>query len=355
MKKYALLLSFSFLVLSPLAHADQSPFSQDKNQQLAIKNRIVAKVNGKTISVLDVVKKMEVFFSRQYPQYANSPPAKFQYFSSQWKDVLLQMIDHELILADAEKLDLKVTDSEVRETLHDRFGPNVMGALDSLGLSYEEAKDMIHSELIVQKMTWFKIHAKAINDVNVQDIKSAYSVYCQKNPPKDLWEYQVLSVKAPSEEIAHQIADKAFELCKQSPSDIANVSEKIKASFEPGAPEQDFTITLSEDIKLDTKSISTAHKDVLLHLAKNSISAPVKQLSRADQNAVFRIFHLKEHTKTVLPTLRSMYDRLQSQLVQEAADKESRIYIAKLRERYGFDAHMLEETIPSDFQPFSLQ
>ncbi len=355
MKKYALLLSFSFLVLSPLLHADVSPFLQDKAQQLVIKNRILAKVNGKTISVLDVVKKMEVYFSRQYPQYANAPAAKFQYFSSQWKDVLLQMVDHELILADAEKLELKITDSEVRETLHDRFGPNLMGTLDSLGLSYEEAKDMIHSELIVQKMTWFKIHAKAINDVNVQDIKSAYTAYCQKNPPKELWEYQVLSVKAPSEEIAHQIADKAFELCKQSPSNIENISDRIKASFEPGSPEQDFTITLSEEMKLDTKSISAAHKDVLLNLAKNSISAPVKQFSRADQNAVFRIFHLKDHTKTVLPTLRSMYDRLQSQLVQEAADKESRIYIAKLREKFGFDAHMLEETIPSDFQPFSMQ
>src|SRR3989339_565270 len=169
MKKYTLIACFSFLVLSSSAYADPSPFLQDHQQQLVIQNRILTKVQNKTISVLDVVKKMDVFFSKQYPQYANSPAAKYQYFSSQWKDMLLQMVDHELILADAEKLDLKITDSEIRETLHDKFGPNLMESLDSLGLSYEEAKTMIHSEIVVQRMTWFKVHSKALNAVNVQD------------------------------------------------------------------------------------------------------------------------------------------------------------------------------------------
>ena len=210
MKKYTLIACFSFLILAPLANADSAPFLQDKNQQLIIHNRILTKVNNKTISILDVVKKMDVFFSKQYPQYAHSPAAKHQYFSSQWKDMLLQMVDQELILADAEKLDLKITDSEIRETLHDKFGPNLMDSLDSLGLSYEEAKSMIHSEIVVQRMTWFKVHSKALNSVNVQDVKKAFASYCEKNPTKDLWEYEVLSVKAQTEEIAHQIANKAF-------------------------------------------------------------------------------------------------------------------------------------------------
>jgi len=355
MKKYAtLLLSFSFL-LSSLESANPAPLLQDQDKQIVIQNRILAKVSNKTLSVLDVVKKMEVFFSRNYPQYANSPTAKYQYFASQWREVLLQMIDHELILSDAEKLDLKTTDSEVRETLHEKFGPNLMTTLDKLGLTYEEAREMIHAELVVQKMTWFKIHAKALNSVNVQDIKSAYSSYCDKNPSKELWEYQVLSIKAQNEEIAAQVAEKAFELCKHAPSNMVAILDSIKAAFEVSSPGKEFSITLSEDLKADTKSISAAHKDVLFKLAKNSISKPIKQVNRLDQASTFRIFHLKNHTKTILPTLRSMYDKLQNQLVQDAAEKESRIYISKLRERYGFDAKMLEETIPSDFQPFSLK
>lgn len=355
MKKHILFLSFSFLLLSSFFHAEQNDFLQDKSQQLVIQNRILAKVNNKTLSVLDVVKKMEVLFSRHYPQYANSLPAKYQYFSSQWKEILLQMIDHELILSDAEKLDLKITDSEVREMLYEKFGPNLMGSLDTLGLSYEEARAMIYSEIVVQKMTWFKVHSKALNSVNVQDIKRAYAAYCEKNPIKETLEYQVLSVKAPSEEIAQQIAQKACELCKHSPSELATISEKLKETVLPDSPEKDFSITLSEDLKLDTKSISTAHKDVLFKLAKNSISAPIKQLSRTDQSSVFRVFYLKNRTKTAQPTLRSMHENIQNQLVQEAAEKESKLYITKLRQKYGFDTKMLEDTIPSDFQPFSLK
>jgi hypothetical protein len=335
--------------------AQPSSMLPESSQNLVIQNRILAKAHGKTFSVLDLFKKMEVLFARHYPQYINSSAAKYQYFSTHWKEVLLQMIDHELILADAEKLDLKITDSEVRETLHERFGPNLMGSLDALGLSYEEAKEMIHSELVVQRMTWFKVHSKALHSVNSEDIKSAYASYCEKNPSKELWEYQVLSVRAQNEEIAQKVAQKVFNFCKQSPSELAIASEKVKTSLPIETLEQEYSITISEEIKLDTKSISTAHREALFKLATNSISEPVKQFSRADQSTVFRIFHLKNHTKTILPTLRTMRESLQNQLVQEAADKESNAYIAKLRKRYGFDTKMLEETIPAGFQPFLLQ
>jgi hypothetical protein len=347
------LLSFfvSFFCLTFPIFSD--PISVEPGQKLVIQNRILTKINDKTISVLDVVKKMEVFLNKYYPQYAGSSAAKFQYFSSQWREVFLQMIDHELILADAAKLDLKITDSEVREAIHEKFGPNIMGSLDAIGLSYEEAKEMVHSELIVQKMTWFKIHAKALNKVNVQDIKAAYAAYCDKNPAKEILEYQVLSVKAQNEELAHQIAEKAFELCANSPNKIAEIKERLAADLPENSPE--VNITLSEDFKLDAKSISSNHKETLFKLAKDSISHPVKQISRADQSSVFRIFHLKNRTKTALPSLRSMYEKLQNQLVQEAAAEESKSYIAKLRERYGFDAKALEDSIPSGFQPFSLQ
>ncbi len=355
MKKQTVILQFLLLFGSLELQADSSSLT-DTPQRLVIQNRILAKVGNKTLSVLDVTKKMEVLFNRYYPQYANSPMAKYQYFSSQWRETLLQMIDHELILADAEKLDLKITDSEVRETLHEKFGPNLMSSLDSLGLSYEEAKSMIYSELAVQKMTWFKVHAKAFNSVNAQDIKQAYVSYCDKNPPKDTWEYQVLSIKAKDEDMARKAAERACELCKDSPQNIASIVDKVRESLPLlGAAESQVSITLSEDVKLDSKSLSEAHKNALISLTKNSISAPIKQISRADQSSVFRIFYLKDHVKTILPSLRAMYETLQNQLVQEAAEKESKTYIAKLRQRYGFDSKMLEETIPQGFQPFSLQ
>jgi hypothetical protein len=332
-----------------------SSFLPEDPGRLVIQNRILAKVENTTISVLDVSKKMEVFLNKNYPQYAKSPTAKYQYFSAQWKDTLLQMIDHELILADAEKMELKITDSEVRETLFEKFGPNVMATLDTIGISYEEAKAMIHSDLVVQKMMWFKVHAKALSSVNTQDIRLTYHRYCEKNPAKEEWQYQVLSIRASDEEIAKEIAKKASELCQNPSYTLSEISEALQSSTEEIPENQKFTLSVSDPVTIEGKNLSHAHKEVLNKLAPNQKSEPVKQTSRAKQEAVYRIFHLQNHIKIPVPTLKSLYDRLHDQLVQEAAERESRIYLSKLRERYGFDAKSLEETIPQGFQPFSLQ
>jgi len=354
MQKRSFLLFLFFLLSSALLPAD-SNFFPEEQKRMGIQNRVLAKVGDSTISVLDVVKKMEVFLNKNYPQYADSVPAKYQYFSSQWRDVLMQMIDHQLILLDAEKMELKITDGEIRETLFEKFGPNVMASLDKLGISYEEAKTMVHSELAVQKMSWFKVHAKALSAVNTQDVKSAYLSYCKKNPAKEEWEYQILSVKAKSEEVAEQIAQKAFELCKQSPSALASISEKLKDSFPPEKDEESFWITVSDPLKAEARNISDTYKQILSKLPLKSVSQPVKLAGKKDEPATYRIFHLQNHVKTPTPSLRSLYERLQSELVQEESEREFRTYISKLRDRYGFDARNLEETIPPGFQPFSLE
>lgn len=351
--KKPLISLFLFLLCSVFTQADPTLFPEE-NKRLIIQNRILVKVGDTTISVLDVVKKMEVFLNKHYPQYADSLPAKYQYFSTQWRDMLFQMIDHELILLDADKMELKITDAEVRETLFEKFGPNVMTTLDKIGLTYEEARSMIHSELAVQKMTWFKVHAKALSAVNTQDVRLAYANYCEKNPPKEEWEYQTISIRAQNEEIAHQIAEKAFELCKSSPSLIAETIERLK---EPNLADPEvkpsFQITLSDSIKTETKNLSQAYKNVLTTLSPQTISAPIKQAHKTDQSIIYRIFYLKNHTKTLTPTLRSLYDKLQNQLIQEESEKGFRIYLTKLRDHYGFDTR-LEEIIPASFQPFSL-
>ena len=47
--------------------AEPGPMSFNEPEHLIVNNRILAKVNGKTISVVDVMKKMDVFLNRAYP------------------------------------------------------------------------------------------------------------------------------------------------------------------------------------------------------------------------------------------------------------------------------------------------
>src|SRR5579871_780542 len=148
MKLYLFLLA---LCSSALLLGDESisPIAEfQEPQELVVYNRILAKVNDKTISVIDVMKKMDLFLQKYYPQFAGSKAARYQFYSSQWRETLTQMIDQELMIADAEKLEVKVTDAEVREELLNRFGPNIMTVLDGLGVTYDEARKMIHNEML---------------------------------------------------------------------------------------------------------------------------------------------------------------------------------------------------------------
>lgn len=350
---FALLLS-----LSSLQGAPSSLVPNPSEGHLVVQNRILAKVGDRTISVLDVMKKMDVFLHRYYPQYADITAMRHQYFSTQWKETLMQMIDHELILLDAEKMELKISDAEVRETLFDRFGPNVMSSLDKIGLSYEEARAMIHAELVVQKMTWFKAQAKALSSVNTQDVKTAYQKYCEQNPPKEEWEYQVLSVRAQNEEMAQALAQRAFDLCKNTPSELESVIKTLESSSstqEESTEAPPFQISLSSPMITEDKNLSQSYKEILGRVALNSISPPIRQAGKSGQPPSYRIFHLKNHTKTSVPTLRSLYERLRGELVQSKMDKELGLYLSKLRTYYGFDAKHLEDVIPSSFQPFLLE
>ncbi len=329
-------------------HADAPLIQQEEPEDLIVYNRILAKVNGKTISVIDVMKRMDMFLQKHYPHLAHSKIARFQFYSGQWRDYLAQMIDQELILADAEHLELKITEAEVREEILNRFGPNTMPILDKMGLNYEEAKAMIHDEMLVQRMMWFRVNSKVLNSVNSQDIKEAYKQYCAKNPELEEWHYQVLSIRSPQKEASELLAKRAFELL-QSNLELSAISEQLSA------PDETVAITVSPDMQADEKSISSAHKEVLKHLSENSFSEPIAQVSRVDNSVVYRIFHLKKHSKRKLPAFEKIAEDLKEQLLQEAANKENTQYISKLRSRLGYDEKHMLETLPKEFQPFALK
>lgn len=354
MKSKIIATSLFFVSTFAYIHPTNAPIiSQDNSrQQILVNNRILAKVNDKTISVLDVMKKMEVFLSRYYPQYAESVQAKYQYFSTQWKDTLAQMIDNELMIADAEKLELKITDAEIRETVLERFGPNIMASLDKLQLSYEEAKQMVQNDITVEKMTWYRIHSKALQDVNPQDIKLAYREYIKSNPETEKWQYQVLSIRTSDEEQGKMVADKAHALLASSKKSLADVAEEIKNEM---SSDSAISLSLSEEYDSSAKTISKSHKDVLMNMLVSSMSEPIKQMSRSDQQVVFRIFHLKDHSKILPQKFSQISDKLKDDLIEKAVAKESRNYVEKLREKFGYDMKMLEENIPNDFQPFILK
>jgi hypothetical protein len=349
MKKFTLLLAAFCSLTSFTMRADETvSFPQEEPENLIVYNRILAKVNGKTISVIDVMKKMDMFLQKHYPHLAHSKVARFQFYSGQWRDYLSQMVDQELMIADAERLEVKVTDAEVREEILNRFGPNTMPVLDKMGLSYEEAKAMIHDEMIVQRMMWFRVNSKALNSINSLDVKEAYRQYCVNNPELEEWQYQVLSIRSPQKELSEKLANQAFEL-------LQNQLDLVAASEQLTPPDETITVTLSPEMQVDEKNVSETHKQVLKTLSENTFSAPIAQVSRIDNSVVYRIFYLKKHSRKVIPPFEKMAEDLKERLLQEAANKENAQYISKLRERLGYDEKHMLESLPNDFQPFAIR
>jgi len=325
--------------------------SAAEGQELIVHNRILATVNGKAVSVMDVMKKMDVFLSRNYPEHSKSDTSRYQFFIQNWRDTLNQIIDNELILADAEKLEIKIADAEVREKIHERFGPNVMASLDELGLTLDEAWHMIYAEMAVQRMSWYRVHSKAMHRIGPQDIKVGYEAYLAQNPPQEEWKYQVLSIRAATDSLGKVFAQKAQALLQGEPLPFEALASKLKEGMKD---DSNVTITVSDELDVAGSKLSEAHKTVLCTLKPGSYSEPVSQVSRRDQSVVHRIFYLKEHKVIPPKSFDAMVDALHDQLVMKEVNKEFPLYLKKLRKQFNYEGKELS-SLPNDFVPFELK
>jgi len=339
-------LIFSALLLGTLQSAPVPPVEQV--QEIVVQNRILTKVNGRNISVLDVMKHMDVFLSRYYPQYRDSKTARYQFYSTQWRQTLQQMVDHELMVADAESREVKVSDGEVREEIQSRYGPNVMGALDELGISYEEAREMVQQDMIVQRIQWLRVTSKVLQRVTSVEIKNAYKKFLQENPAKESWKYQFLTIRTGSDADENTYRELALKLSafeEKAQGNLAVAADLFKAEF----PESTATMTVSQEFDVEDKALSQANRDVLSQLHNGQWSKPTAQVSR-DGTTVTRIFHLKDHTKSKPPAFAAVANDLKQNLLNEYAEIESKAYLTKLHQRFNFDEKSLD--LPPRFEPF---
>lgn len=336
---FPLLFATTALTAAPMA----PDFSQ--NQKIAMQNSILTKVNGKTISMMDVKKKMDMVFYQNYPQFADSNQARAQFYETSWRHFLRDMIDNELIIADATDKEIKITDGEIREVMEERFGPNVMQTLDKIGLTYDETWKMVKNELIVQRMSWWFIQSKAVGSVTPQDIRQAYRLYLKENPAYSEWKYRVVSIRV--DEANEELAEKIYQLLSQSGKAPEELSEELKNLETPGA-----TIAISNEFVAKTQELSDIHKASLSSLEPNTYSKPSFQTSRVDKKTVYRLFYLVAKNDFEAPAFDALAPKLRNDLIQKAVVQESEGYLGKLRKHYGSDGN---NAIPEDLHPFSLQ
>lgn len=333
---------YIFLAALPLFAQMQQANMGDK--KIVFQNTIVAKVNGNTISMMDVKKKLDMHFHQHYPHLADSSTARHQFYEKSWRQIMMEMIDNQLILADAEAHQIKTSDADVRQTMEERFGPNTLETLEKIGLTYDEAFKLVKNEIIVQRMSWFFIQAKAFHAVTPLSIKKAYQSYLEEHPPYNELKYRVVTIQSQNLEVTANLVYNHLIQNKKSP-------ELLESSLK----EIDPSIQISSEYTASDLEISETLRNTLHTLLPESYSEPAIQTSRAANKKVARIYYLASLTDHPASTFQELSQTLRDQLLQTAMAKESTTYLNKLRNNFGFDTAYLKETVPDDMHPFSLQ
>lgn len=341
-----------FLCFSTSLRAQSAPFFPDDNDttQIIVHNRVLAKVNGQAITVMDVMKKMDVLFYRQFPEYSSVKAARHQFYSTNWKYVLNDLIDKELILADAKEAKMPVSQGDIRQEMEDTFGPNVIQNLDKIGLTMDEAWKMVNNDIIIRRMLGARVNNKALRMVNPQDIRIAYETYAKENYNHPEWIYRVVSIKDSDSTKCAKAAQAAYEIIAQLDIPLDKLEEKIQ-------PELSFStkVSVSDEFRHKETELSETYKQALLPLAVGAYSKPQLQKSKNDKFTLYRIFYLKEVIPGSVASFTEVAENLKNKMLHEAIEKETVVYLKKMRVHFAVNEEQLKEMIPPGFQPFELK
>lgn len=335
------------ILLSPVLLFGEVSLDSQKHGDIVVNNRILLKINGEAISVVDVVKKMDLIFYRQYPQLINNPMARYEFYMTNFQGLFFALVNDYMVLADSEDKEIEVTDGDIREELESLFGPDVVANIDKIGLTFDEAWELLKREITVRRMNMMMVRSKAMSEVHPKELKVLYDEYVKQNPAQNVWHYHILTFKGNEKEKVQNVADKAF----------LQMTEKNITPFDVSLifKESDTEFSLSDEFVRSEKEISSSHKAVLEKLNEKGVSHPSLQANLKEPYFVAKIFYLKEQKRNVPITFAEIQDKLEHELLQKAVMRYSEQYSEKLRERYGITNEYISQMIPQNFQPFALR
>jgi hypothetical protein len=315
-----------------------------------VDNRILAEVNGKAITVLDLQKKMEMVLRQAFAQHADNPVAQFQFYNGSWRQVLDELIDRELVLADAQRMGMKVTTGEIRQEMVQTFGHDVMGTLDQLEMPYNEAWELVESEMLIRRMTFARAHMKAFTKVHPSDVRSAYQDYLNDFDDSPQLTYRVVTIRSDDEERGREVADSVNQQLESS-NDLATAVAVIVQQSE-----NDPTVStkLSDLYVQKGSEISPDYLEVLAALSPGNASTPTAQYSKATGKTVYRLFLLEDSVSDPAQPFEDLEELFNNRLVERSIAEETLNYKQELRTQFNMTEERLCEMIPPGFSPFTL-
>ncbi len=347
------LLFLSFIAMATLngLAAQNAPMLFEKERpksQIRMNNRVLAIVNQKAITLLDVMKQMDMVFYQQYPQYASASEIRCQFYLISWKSALEELVDKELILVDAEEVKMEVSGADLRQEVEEVFGPNVIVSLDEAGLTLDEAMGMVKKDIILRRMLYVRVQSKAIKDVTPSEIRMAYEQYRENYEYANDWHFQIVTIRDPDPKKLERIVTKLGEVLKTERVDIDDLNARIKQFSDVNI----FTsVKISDEFQQDENDLSPKYKNILSQLTSGTYSKP--QLQNKSEIATYKILYLNDVIYDEVPSFTAMSGKLKSELMGQVASRETVEYKKRLRKQ--FPVTLMDELISSNYQPFTLE
>ncbi len=338
--------------MSAAASSHTLAAAQPTKKKIIINNRVLANVNGKAISVIDVMKKMDMILYQRYPQYLDVPEARYQFYTTTWKKIFSDLVDRELIIADAEEKNFEVSSGDVREEMEEIFGPHMMLNLHNAGLTFEEAWQMVKADIVIRRMLHYQVRSRIYSQITTQEVRDAYDVYAKKNNSEKEYVWQAISLRAPRQDLAASLGQLAYRLLAEEKIPVDALEAKIQAN-ELWQPQ--VSIAISTLYTQKQRDLSTQLQELFASLEEGMHSKPLLQVSKSDQTPVVRIYYLQQIKQAQTASLHTMWPQLKEEIAQMRIEQETEVYFASLHRHFHLSKNEIEQQLPAQFQPFELR
>ncbi|MBB64891.1 MAG: hypothetical protein CMO81_07475 [Waddliaceae bacterium] len=314
-----------------------------------IDNQVLTKVNDKFISVLDVANELERVFDSEFKEYKDIPEARYEFYSAHWRQFFQDMVDRQLVIADADEQELPLTEGEIRLQIEQMYGPDVVGNLDRAGLSMEEAREQIIDDMKMGRMMYIRVHSKAMGTISPKLIRETYTKYSKTVKEPESWSYKVLTLRSEDDETLATSAKELFSLLNEGTLEIESLEEYLQDNTK-----ESVTVNISDLYERTEQDISASHRDILTNMKAQEFSSPNLQLSKRTKESTYRIFYLESHQEAELATLEELEPRVIQKIRSETSIKKTNEYLSRLHEHFDCDPEKILSQLGSNYQPFNL-
>ncbi|MCE5295172.1 MAG: peptidylprolyl isomerase [Chlamydiales bacterium] len=325
---------------------------QEPRKRIVVNNRVLASVNGNVISVIDVKKKMDMLLYQHYPQYMDVPEARFEFYNSHWREVLNDLIDRDLMMADSEEKGFPISSGDVREELEDIFGPDVMLNLDSAGLTLDEAWKLVKADITIRRMLYYQVRMRITPQITPNEIRKAYDEKVKTIGQQKECVWRCVTLKSDDVKVSTAYAEKILALLEQDKIAL----DKLQAVLDKkGLTNPDVQMLISQPFRQKQGELSSTLQDLLLSMKEGTYSKPLLQSSRSEAAPVVRIYYVQELKNEAIPSLAELEPTLREEITQEMTAKKTAIYLDDLRRHFHLSKEQIEKELPVNFQPFVLK